>query len=381
MIWETKGAGRGYSSMAVAGGRLYTMGDGLSTVDDKDEYAQCFDAGTGKSLWKTKLGAHYEYRGQENWESSRSTPTVDGDHVYYLTPLGVLACLNTADGKKLWSKDLKADFGGGKGDGWGYSESPLVDGDRLLCTPGKGKNTMVALNKSTGEKVWSAVVGDDAGAGHASIVIADVGGIRVYVQTTASYVFGVRAEDGKVLWTYPMGKEKRVTAVIPTPIIHGDMVFAVAGYNKGAALLRQVKGPDNSVKVEEVYGYNRAMANKHGGVVLIGDYVYGDKEDSGVLWCAKLSTGELQKGWSKRGSGRASGAVTAADGHLYVHYANGTLALVKASPEAYQETGSFKVPHSGSRPSWSHPVICNGRLYVREGDWIMCYDVKGSPAQ
>ncbi|MFL5339948.1 MAG: PQQ-binding-like beta-propeller repeat protein [Gemmataceae bacterium] len=371
LIWEAKGAGRGYASLAITGSRIYTLGDKLSTADDESTYASCFDANSGKQLWKTKLGDAWN-SGSPDWQGSRCTPTVDGDRVYCVTPQGGLFCLKSADGSKVWQKDLRADFGGDKGDGWGYSESPLIDGDHLICTPGKAKNTMVALDKKTGTKVWSASVPGDKGAGHASIVISEVDGTRVYVQTTASNILGVRANDGKVLWTNPIG----ATAVIPTPIVHGDLVFADAGYGKGGKLLRQVSDGKGGVKVETVYDFKKDLANKHGGVVLVGDYVFGDSEDRGMVWCAKLETGEPQKGWKERGSGRGSASMTSADGQLYVHYASGTMALVKAAPEGYKESGSFKVPHSGSAPSWSHPVVTGGRLYVREGDWIMCYDVK-----
>ncbi len=370
LLWEAKGAGRGYASVAIAAGKLYTMGDGPSTADDKDEYLLCFDEATGKQLWKAKLGPPWN-SGQPNWQSSRSTPTVDGDLVYVLTPHGDLVCLETAGGKERWRKNLKKDFGGKKGDGWGYSESVLVDGEKLVCTPGGPKTTMAALDKKTGETIWTAAVPNNRGAGHASIVIAEVGQTRVYVQTTAGGEIGVRAKDGKVLWTYPID---RTTAVIPTPIVRGDLVFFTAGYGRGGALLRQVPTPDGGVKVEEVYPLQKPLANKHGGVILVGDYLYGDTDSSGMPYCAEFLTGKVR--WKKRGSGRGSASLTYADGNLYVRYESGTLALVPASPEDYKEVSSFKIPHSGNRPSWSHPVVIGGKLFLREGDYILCYDLR-----
>jgi outer membrane protein assembly factor BamB len=370
LLWEAKGAGRGYASVAIAAGKVYTMGDGPSTVEDKDEYLLCFDEANGKQLWKTKLGAPWN-SGQPNWQSSRSTPTVDGALLYILTPHGDLVCLETAGGKERWRKNLKKDFGGRKGDGWGYSESVLVDGERVVCTPGGPKNTMVALNKMSGETVWTASVPEDRGAGHASIVITEIGKTRVYVQTTAGGEVGVRAQDGKVLWTYPID---RTTAVIPTPIVRGDLVFFTAGYNRGGALLRQVPTSDGGVKMEEVYPLQKGLANKHGGVVLVGDFLYGDTDSSGAPYCAELMTGNVR--WKKRGSGRGSASLTYADGNLYVRYESGTLALVPASPEDYKETSAFKIPHSGERPSWSHPVVTGGKLFLREGDYVLCYDLR-----
>jgi outer membrane protein assembly factor BamB len=195
-------------------------------------------------------------------------------------------------------------------------------------------------------------------------------GRRVYVQTTASGAMGVDAKTGALLWTYPIDQ---TTAVIPTPIVRGDLVFFSAGYGRGGALLRQV--PDGGgVKVEEVYGLNRELANKHGGIVLVGDHLYGDSDDKGIPFCAELMTGKVV--WKQRGSGRNSAALAAADGHVYVRFSDGTLALVKADPQGYQEVSAFKVPGSGDRPSWAHPVILDGRLYLREGDRILCYDVR-----
>jgi hypothetical protein len=192
----------------------------------------------------------------------------------------------------------------------------------------------------------------------------------VYIQTTAGGALGVDAAQGRLLWTYPIDK---TVAVIPTPIVRDDLVFFSAGYKRGGALLRQVPGPGGGVTVEEVYGLVPDLANKHGGIVLVGDHLYGDSDDKGIPFCAELGSGKLA--WKQRGSGKGSAAILAADGHLYVRYASGMLALVKADPVGYAEVASFQVPGSGDRPSWAHPVILDGRLYLREGDEILCYDV------
>lgn len=370
LVWETKGAGRGYASPAVAGKRMFTLGDGLSTADDADEYLTCFDRATGRQLWKTKIGQPWT-GGQESWQSSRSTPTVDGDMVYVLSPHGQLVACVAATGKEVFRVDLKTQFGGKKGDGWGYSESVLVDGNKLVCTPGGEQATMVALDKKTGRPLWGCPVPGDRGAGHASIVKARVGSREIYVQTTASGALGVDAKTGTLLWTYPIDK---TTAVIPTPIVRDDLVFFSAGYRRGGALLRQKPGPGGTVTVEEVYGLKPELANKHGGVVLIGDHLYGGSEDQPIPFCAELTTGKIV--WKQRGSGKNSMAIAAADGHLYIRYADGTLALVKADPAGYAEVAAFRVPGSGDRPSWAHPVIADGRLYLREGDAILCYDIQ-----
>ncbi len=369
LAWTAKGAGRGYASLAIDAGKIYTLGDGLSTADDEDEYLVCFDQKSGKQLWKSKTGSAWD-SGQPNWQSSRSTPTVDGDRVYVLTAQGELICFTTG-GAEVWRKHLKDDFSGKKADGWGYSESVLIDGNRLVCTPGGKKNTMVALNKRTGETRWTTSRPDDRGAGHASIVIAEVGNTRVYVQTTGSGALGVRATDGKLLWTYDI---KKTTSVIPTPIVRGDLVFFTAGYGTGGTLVRQVPGKAGRIDAEEIYPTNSKLGNKHGGMVLVGDYLYGDSEDRGIPFCADLMSGEVK--WKTRGSGKKSASITAADGYLYIRFSDGTMVLAKASPNAYEERSSFKVPGSGERPSWSHPVISGGKLYLREGDQLLCYELR-----
>jgi outer membrane protein assembly factor BamB len=202
--------------------------------------------------------------------------------------------------------------------------------------------------------------------------MSEVGGVRVCVQTTAGHGLGVRASDGKILWTVDTIK---ATAVIPTPIVRGDLVLLAAGYNLGGTLLRQVaKG--NDIKIETVYPLTKTIANKHGGIVLYGDYLYGDTEDRGMPFCVDFKTGKEM--WRKRGAG-GSMSVVAADGHLYLHFASGTVALALASPKDYEVVSSFKIPHTGARPGWAHPIIVDGKLFIRGEGYLRCYDIT-SPA-
>ena len=251
LLWKAEGAGRGYASLAIVGDRMYTLGDGLSTQKDTDEYLSCFDRASGKPLWATKTGTPWT-DGKEDWQSSRGTPTVDSDRVYVVTPDGVLVCCNTSDGKERWRKNLTAEFGGKKADPWGYSESVLIDGEKLLCTPGGEKSTVVALDKKTGETIWICRSPGDRGAGHASIVLSNIGGMKVYVQSTGSGLIGF-SEKGNLLWTYPIPK---TTAVIPTPIIRDDLVFYAVGYKLGAALVQQIASGNGNVTIKEIYGMN-----------------------------------------------------------------------------------------------------------------------------
>lgn len=369
LLWESSGVGRGYSTVAISDGKIYTMGDSLSAAENADEYLICLSESDGNELWKSPTGPAWN-SGKDSWQSSRSTPTVDGDRVFVLTAHGALICFDTGGGE-LWRRSLKDDFSGKKADGWGYSESILIDGGKLICTPGGDQNTLVALDKMTGDLIWAAAREQDRGAGHASVVIAEIGDTRVYVQTTGSGAMGVRASDGKLLWTYDVPK---TTAIIPTPIVKDDLVFFTAGYGLGGALLRQTPSADGTIGVEEIYPSTRDLQNKHGGVVLIGDYLYGDSDARGIPFCAEMLTGEVR--WKTRGSGRESASVVAADGRLYFRYSDGTMTLVNASSEGFEELGSFKIPGSGDRPSWSHPVIADGKLYLREGDNLLCYQLR-----
>jgi outer membrane protein assembly factor BamB len=374
LLWKAEGSGRGYTSLAIVNGRIFLMGDGIADVEDADEYLLCLDARNGKRLWAAKSGPAWKEMNPQ-WHSSRSTPTVDGNRVYALTPKGSLFCCDVETGREIWRKDLTAELGGKKADPWGYSESVLIDGNHLICTPGGEKTTMAALDKATGNVVWTTVREGDRGAGHASIVISEIGGTKVYVQTTGGGALGVRASDGKLLWSYPIEK---TTAVAPTPIILNDMVFFSAGYKRGGALLQQVPGDGGNVTMKEIYGLKSDLSNKHGGIVRVGDYLFGDSDDQGVPFCAEFSTGKVL--WKGRGSGKNSIAMAAADGRLYLCYADGTVALAKAEPGAYTEVGSFTAPGSGERPSWSHPVILDGKLYLRENNTVVCYDIRNKNA-
>lgn len=372
LLWKAVGVGRGYASPAVSEGRVYTLGDGLSTAPsgDTDEYLTCFSEKDGSPLWQTKTGPAWT-QGKLSWQGSRGTPTVDGTHVYVLTPHGQLVCAKTQDGAIVWQVNLKKDLGGKKADSWGYSESPLVDGDKLLCTPGGPEATVVALNKLTGKVIWKCARPDDVGAGHSSIVISHVGGQKVYVQNTGGGPMGI-AENGELLWDYDVTPP---TAFIPTPIVHDDYVFSVAGYGLGGALLQQIPVADGKVSIKEIYGPKTPLGNKHGGVVLVDQRLYGGAEDRNIIYCADLLTGEIL--WQKRGSGSNSTSVIAADGKLFVRFQNGTMALAPLDPQGYEETSSFTTPGSGDSesPSWAHPVIANGKLLLREGDTILCYQI------
>jgi outer membrane protein assembly factor BamB len=360
---DGKGIGVGYSSVAISDGRLFTMGDRQGK-----ESVFALDAVTGKNLWATPLS-------RAGGDGPRSTPTVDGDRVYAVTQQGDLACLSAADGSILWQKNYGKDFGGHMMSGWHYSESVLVDGDKVVCTPGGDQATLVALNKNTGEVIWKSRVPNGGGSGYASVVTADVGGIRQYVTLLRSGVVGVAAADGRFLWHYD--RVANGTANIPTPIVHGDLVFATTAYGAGSALLRLSRA-NGGIAVQELFFLRgNKLQNHHGGVVRVGDYVYGGHGHSdGRPFCLDLKTGKFAWGPVDRRPGSGSAAVVCADGNLYFRYENGVMALIEATPAGYHLRGQFALPGYVGTPSWPHPVVAHGRLYVRGNDVVLCYDLR-----
>jgi outer membrane protein assembly factor BamB len=295
--------------------------------------------------------------------------------VYVLGSTGDLTCLSAADGKTVWSKNLVTDFGG-KVPTWGYSESVLIDGDHVVCTPGS-KGGMIALHKKTGETVWQCTEFDDP-AGYSSIVAADVGGVRQYVQQTMASGLGVRAKDGKLLWK--VGEIGRRTAVIPTPVVYKDHVFFTAGYGAGSELFKLEPDGQNGTKATKVYTNNKLVANHHGGVIRVGEHLYGHSDRVGWV-CFDFLKGGDDAEWTSSKLGK--GSVSYADGELYCYAeADGTLAKIKTTPEGWDETGRFKIPTlSPTRPGqgkvWAHPVIAQGKLFLRDYEHLYCYDLTG----
>jgi outer membrane protein assembly factor BamB len=358
LAWKATGLGAGFSSVAVVQGRIYTMGDGPN-----GGVLRALDEATGKSLWvsepvgKTGGGP----------AGTRSTPTVSGDLVYGLGQWGDLVCVEAATGLERWRRSLTKEFGGGL-PGWQYSESPLVDGDRVFCTPGGGKGAIIALNKKTGELVWQSKEFKDS-AHYSSMIAVDLGGQRQCIQLTPASVVGLAVEDGRVLWR---ADRKGKVAVVPTPIFHENHVFVTSGYGVGCNLFK-VEKAGGEFTVEQVYA-NQDMVDHHGGVVLLGDHLYGHSDSKGWV-CMEFKTGKVV--WTNKGVGK--GALTCAEGRLYLRSedkSRGTLALIEATPEGYRESGRFQQPDLSGKETWAHPVVANGKLYIRDQDLLLCYDIK-----
>ncbi|MEQ2008430.1 MAG: PQQ-binding-like beta-propeller repeat protein [Limisphaerales bacterium] len=357
LAWKIKGCGTGYSSVSVADGRVITMGDGPDGLR-----VVAFSATDGKPLWQSEVIG----RPGGDFAGGKSTPTIDEGLVYVLGQFGDLVCLEAKTGKVTWKKSLTTDFGG-RMQQWNFTESPLVDGNKLLATPGGAQGTMVALDKKTGATLWQSKQWTDAAA-YSSIVPSDFGGKRHYVQLTERSVAGVDAATGALVWRAP---RQGATAVVPTPILSGDLVFVTSGYNIGCNLFK-LQRAGNVIGSQQSYA-NRSMVNHHGGVILLGQHLYGHS-DNGDWTCMDLRTGAVA--WKNRGVGK--GAVAYADGHLYCRSesGNGTVALVAATPTGYQEKGRFDQPDRSGKNSWAHSVIAGGKLYLRDMDVLLCYDVK-----
>ena len=383
LVRKIRGLGGGDGAPAIAAGRIFGMGH-----RDNKEVVWAFSETDGEELWATTLGPAFVQNPPQGKEGPGCTPTVDGDRLYVLGMGGDLACLQVADGKVVWQKNLAKDFGG-KIPTWSYRESPLVDGEKLICTPGAADAMFVALDKMSGEVIWKSKLPDrgaeaasggggrkgGAGAAYASIIAIDVDGQRQYVQLTATALIGIAAADGKFLWRYD--KAANGTGINCTsPFFYDGMVFAASAYGAGGGLVKLNKDNDGAFKAEEVW-FSKRMQNHHGGVVVVDGALYGANggNGGGALICLDFKTGEVL--WDERSAGRATkGSIALADGRIYYRTEEGPILLIEPSRKEYVERGRFEQPDRSKAPAWSHPVIANGKLYVRDQDVLLCYDIK-----
>ncbi|MGH7888338.1 MAG: PQQ-binding-like beta-propeller repeat protein [Candidatus Binatia bacterium] len=354
-VWSISNIGEGYGSLAIRGDRIYLQGTrGDASV------VYCLNRADGKQVWSTALGPKVD-EGRGN--GPRGTPTLDGDQMYVLTENGDLACLNVRDGSAVWKKNILTDFSGGNPH-WLISESPLVDGNRLVVSPGGRGAGIVALDKTTGNAIWKTADLSD-GAAYSSCIAADVGGVRTYMNFTSRRAVGVRASDGKLMWSY--GQVANGTANCTTPVFADNKVFFSSAYGTGAALLG-LNAQGGEVKSQEIY-FSKEMQNHHGGMVLVNGYLYGFSNS--ILTCLEFATGK--KMWVNRSVGK--GSLTYADGMLFLLGEDHAAGLAEASPAGYNEKGRFAITDLG-KPSWAHPVVAGGKLYIRNQNTLTCYDVK-----
>ncbi|HEY3284595.1 MAG TPA: PQQ-binding-like beta-propeller repeat protein [Armatimonadota bacterium] len=361
LLWQVNDVGYGFGSPSIARGRIY-----LVCSRGSEEYVQARDVKDGHRLWSTPLGKVGNPDLQPT-PGARATPTVDGDRLYVLGSDGDLLCLEAPTGKVVWRKSLQRDFGGQPG-GNAYVESPLIDGNLLICTPGGSQATLAALDKMTGDLVWKCVVPGANQAGYSSAIIATLGGVRQYVQFVQRGVVGIDAKSGRFLWSYDGTSFQNN---INTPVAQDGCVYTSTLTAGGLAA---ITAQGDAFEAREVYQSKR-LTNNHNGVVLIGDYLYGT--GGPCQQCVDLHTGEVK--WRERSVG--AGSSVFADGRLYIYGENGEMVLVEASPMEYRERGRFMPPGSPSSPgvmAWTYPVIANGRLYVRHLGTLWCYDVRAA---
>ncbi len=368
LLWQVDDIGDGYSTPSVVGNRIYLM----SNRGMENEFVQALSTKDGKPIWTTRVGNVGSPNQNPPYPKARSTPTIDGNFIYALGSDGDLACLETKTGKLRWTKNIRKEFGGQPGE-WAYAESPLVDGDVVVVTPGGAQATMIALNKKTGALIWkSAIPGGDA-AGYASAVVVNGGGRKQYVQLLTKGMVGVDAQTGEFLW-----RNKEVAkgpAQYFTPVARNDYVYGGA-LGVGGVLVR-VKSEGSGIAAEQVY-FTRGLPNGIGGAVVVGDTIYGT-EAGATLVAADLLTGKVK--WQGKGIGWSS--IASADGLLFLHGISGEVALVEATPEGYREKGRFTPPaqpkkkQAGPFPegAFAYPVIANGRLYIRDLGTLWAYDV------
>jgi len=388
LAWKLQGLGGGYSAPSIAEGRMF----GLSSRGE-DEVVWARSEKDGKELWVTRLGPAPTGGMPQGKEGAGCTPTVDGERLYVIGLEGELACLQVKDGSILWRHSLPGDFGGVVPT-WRYNESPLVDGDKLICTPGGKDATIVALKKLTGETIWKSVVPDpagggpggpgggrpgfrDSGASYASAIAIDFEGVRQYVQLTSKSLVGIAAADGKVLWRYDR-PANRMGINCSTPIYLDGRVFAASAYGAGGGLVKLSKDGNGGVKAEEVW-FSKNMENHHGGMLVLDGCLYGANggNGGGYLACLDFQTGEVL--WNERDADKrrvTKGSVAYADGRIYYRTEEGTVLLIEPNRKEYTERGRFEQPDRTRQPAWTHPVVANGKLYIRDQDLLFCYDVK-----
>ncbi|MCU0915078.1 MAG: PQQ-like beta-propeller repeat protein [Planctomycetes bacterium] len=369
LAWKITGLGGGYSGPSIAAGRIF----GMSHRGD-EEVVWALSETDGRELWVARLGPAFKQPGwPQGKEGPGCTPTVDGQRLYVEGMGGAVACLQVQDGKIVWQQSLTADFGGIVPP-WSYRESPLVDGDKVFYTPGGAAATLVALDKLTGKTIWKSQMPDGPKAAYTSAIALDFGGQRQYVQFTQKALVGVAASDGKLLWRYDRAANRN-GIICSTPLSQEALVFAASAYNAGGGLVKLSQDAGGAVKAEEVY-FAKKMQNHHGGMIVVDGCLYGANggNEGGSLVCLDFQTGNVL--WDGRDSGAPKGSLALADGRLYYRSEKGTMLLIEPNAKQYVERGRFEQPDRTKQPAWTHPVIANGRLYLRDQDILFCYNIK-----
>jgi glucose dehydrogenase len=361
LLWQTNDLGSGYSTPSAAGGLAYL----ICNQGMESEEVVALSLADGSRRWATRIGTVGKNEGPQ-YPGSRSTPTIDGDSLYALGSDGDLACLDAKSGTVKWSKNLRTEFGGTPGK-WAYTESPLIDGDVLLCSPGGSEATVVALNKSDGSAIWKSPIPEADDASFSSPVKATIDGIDQYVLFLSKGVVGLESKTGRVLWRYTNTSDK--DANVQTPVVSAPYVYTAAS-RVGGGLVR-VSASDT--EPEEVY-FGRTLPSGMGGNILIDGNLYG--ASGPTMICVDYATGEAK--WQDRSIGTSS--LCFADGKLFLHSEDNQVAMIEATPEGYKELGRFTPPNAPERANgkaWTYPIIVDGKLIIRDVGTVWCYDIRG----
>jgi outer membrane protein assembly factor BamB len=353
-LWSYDGLGTGYSSVSVADGLVYTTG-----LVDGQGYLFAFDL-QGNLKYKVNYGPEWTDAG--NYPSARTTPTIDGDRLYLMSGLGRLACHEAKTGKPIWHVDTLEKFKG-RNIRWGIAESPLIDGEKVICTPGGQDATMVALNKMTGETIWTTKGLSEASA-YCSPILVERGGTRLILTMVEKSIIGVDVDSGKVYWTVPHKVSYDIQAV--SPAYKDGLMYVTNGYRHGSHGF--ALSPDGT-SVEKKWS-EKSLDVHHGGVVLVDGNIHG-ASSNGTWSCLDLATGKVK--FTDKLVGK--GSVIYVDGMLYGYGEKGQVGLIKIKPDGYELVSSFRVT-KGSKEHWAHPAISDGRLYIRHGEVLMCFDIK-----
>jgi outer membrane protein assembly factor BamB len=362
LLWTASGIGHGYSSVAITGGRIFTTG-----MIKKQTYVTSLDL-TGKKLWQRLNGQSWQASPRQSWAvpyaGSRGTPAVDGDTVYHLSDLGRLTAFNVDTSNELWHIELLKTFEAERPE-YGYSESVLIHGDAIFCCPGGDKGYMVALDKRTGRTLWANTEIKDA-VGNCSAVFASIDGLEQVITLSAKRVLSFDPDNGRLLWDYAFSNKRENN--VADVIISDGLVYASSGYGGGSILLRPQRKGDGGCSVESVWKSD-LLDNHHGGVLLFDGCLYGAGHEARGWFCLDFKTGRQL--WQAPGKG----SLTYADGRLFCLDEKGTISLVRATPEKWDEVSSFRLSRGGRGLYWAHPVVCGGRLYVRHSDQLFAYAI------
>jgi len=363
LLWTNSDIGYGYSTVSIAADRIFTAG-----MIEKQTFVTALDL-AGRKLWQSLNGRSWQASERQTWAvpyaGSRGTPTVDGESVYHLSELGRLAALDIETGKEQWRLDLLEAFEAERPE-YGYSESVLIHGDSVICCPAGARGYMAAIDKKTGKTLWANTEIKDA-VGNCSAVIANIDGIEQIITLSANRVLSFEPNQGRLLWQFEFGNQRENSCT--DAIVSDGLVYATSGYGGGCILLRPNRMPDGTFEVGQVWKSD-LLDNHHGGVLLLDGHLYGAGHESRGWFCLDLMTGG--KLWQTPGKG----SLTYADSRLYCLDERGTMSLIRSTPGKWDQVSSFKMPRGGKGLYWAHPVVHDGRLYVRHAEQLFAYDIR-----